>query len=612
MNDILLYKFSRLEIIPSGTIKQFWNRTVCPRCNAEKSTKQKDLAFNMATGAYYCHKCNYKGNVIYEKNKQYKRPTDRQHKPSNEVKDYLFSRGISEPTFNKLIDQKLIAYTNKPDVFAFQYWRDNEFINFKLRDCGQNKIFSQQPDGEKILYNINSAKGKEIAIVVEGEMSAIACIEAGLDEKYAILSLENGASKEGSVEGKLAGFRNCFEQTAHIKRWIIALDNDQAGTYTANELIRHIGEHKCNIIQYPEGCKDPDDIINRSKRPQYTSFENNQALKQMFDNSIEFPVKGIIELDDTTKQLLMNYKKHGRPPAVMIPMFEGSFAFKRGDYTVVSGLANVGKSTGTMNIAYLMTMEHLWKWAIFAGEQHPQDRYFEDLAQMILKKPIEDKDRFGRPIEGCATPDEYEAALEFISNHFFLVYPERGQKPTLEWMMEKMFYLKEKYGINGVLIDTFNKLKHDFRNNRDDVYLDDWHDLAKEYASAFDAFILIMHPAKQNKTKTGAIPMIGMYDIAGGAMTPNKVDNILIYHRETRFGEDQIPNNIAIWKFDKIRDQKTVGKIGQFKVEYFPEKNNFKYGANGFWYNKTLLGVTGQIIESVKDENYLDTEDIPF
>lgn len=611
-NDVLIEKFRRAGINIDGNPRPYWNRSICPKCNEIKTTKAKDLGFNMETGAIHCHKCGWSANVIYETKKEYSRPQEKEWKPSDNVKEYLFSRGISESTFNKLIKQKLIAYTNKPDVFAFQYYRGDEFINYKTRSCSGEKTFLQHRDAEKTLYNLNSARDKEIAIIVEGEMSVLACIEAGLDEKYAILSLENGAVKEGSAAGKFAGFRNCFKETAHIKRWIVALDNDQAGTYTASELIRHIGEYKCNIIQYPEGCKDPDDIINRNKRPNYTSFENNEVLRKMFENSVEYPVTGIIELSPTIKAMLMGYKKHGRPPAIMLPMFEGSFAFKRGDYTVVSGYVNTGKSTIAMNMAYLTTMEYLWKWAIFAGEQHPQDRYFEDLAQMILKKPIEERDRFGKPIEGCATPDEYEAALEFISNHIYLIYPEAGQKPTLEWTMERVLHLKEKYGINGVIIDTFNKLKHDFKNQRDDVYLDDWHDKAKEYALQFDAFVLLMHPAKPSKLKSGNLPVMSIYDIAGGAMTPNKVDNVIIYHRDSRFSEEQIPNNIATVIFGKIRDQKTVGKIGQFKVEYFPEKNNFKYGVNGFSYNKTLAAVTGQIIQSVADENYIDTEEIPF
>ena len=75
-----------------------------------------------------------------------------------------------------------------------------------------------------------------------------------------------------------------------------------------------------------------------------------------------------------------------------------------------------------------------------------------------------------------------------------------------------------------------------------------------------------MHPSKPQKTRGGNIVRMNMYDIHGGAMTANKVDNIIIYHRESRFGEDSSPSTEATIIFEKIRDQKTVGKIGSFQL----------------------------------------------
>lgn len=611
MNDILLEKFKSLNIEIEGTIKPVWNRTYCPKCSEEKRTKDKDFAFNMTTGQYKCHKCQYRGNVIYTKDENYARPVLAEFKESDKVKTYFFSRGISESTYKDLINRKLLSHTEKGEGFKFNYWRDDEYINFKARALA-NKDFFQQKNGEKILFNINSAKGKSKGIIVEGEMSAIALIEAGLEEEYAIVSLENGASKEGSVEGKFAGLRNCYEQLMGIESWIVALDNDQAGVYTGSELIRYLGEHKCKIIQYPKDCKDPDDVINRNKRGQFTNKENNDVLREMIANAVDFPVKGIIELNDKLKELLMQYKKYGRPPAVPIPMHNGKFSFKRGESTIIGGYSNVGKSTYAMALCYLMLMEYQWKWVIFAGEQHPQDRYFEDLAQMILRKPIEEKDRYGKPIMGCATPEEYEAALEFISNHIYLVYPERGQKPTLEWIMEKTLFLKQKHGINGVILDTFNKMKHNMGIIRDDIYMDDWMDKWIEYGFDFDASILIMHPSKPGKTRSGSLPLMTRYDLAHGAMPGNKADNVIIYHRDNTDTESGIPSMEATISFDKIRDQKTVGRKGIFKVTYDPFTNGFKYDVQGYSYNKTLAFATDQIINSIPGENYLDPDDIPF
>lgn len=614
MNDLLLDRFRKAGILVdrARAIKPFWNRTVCHKCSEQKPTKDLDMSFNMTTGGYICHKCQYKGGVLYEKKVEYSRPKFQEHKPSDDVKTYFFGRGISEKIFNELVNRKLLSYSKTGSGFYFNYWRDGQLVNFKARSIADKKFFQHQ-DAEKILFNIDSAKGKTKAILVEGEMSVFACIEAGLENEYALLSLENGANKEGNLDGKLTGLRNCYEQLAKIESWIIALDNDQAGVYTANEVIKYLGADKCKIITYPDGCKDPDDIINRNKRGEYTGAQNNAILVGMMAAAVDYPVKGIIELDENVKALLMSYKTHGRPPAIKIPMLDNNFSFKRGDLTILTGYANMGKSTWAMTLLYLTLMEYQWKWAIFAGEQHPQDRYFEDLAHMILKKPIMDKDRFGKPIEGCATPEEYEAALEFISNHVYLIYPERGQKPTFEWIKEKAAHLKKKYGINGVILDTFNKMKHDFANQRDDVYLDDWLDMCIEDALDYDAYLLLMHPSKPQKTRGGNIVRMNMYDIHGGAMTANKVDNIIIYHRESRFGEDSSPSTEADIIFEKIRDQKTVGKIGSFRVTYDPFINGFRYGQSLLRYNRSLDTVTHSIIKSAIDDiEAIAEEDIPF
>jgi len=615
MNDLLIDRFRKagINIDSVNRLKPFWNRTTCQKCNEQKPSKALDMSFNMTTGGFICHKCQHKGSVLYEKKAEYSKPKYQVYEPSDEVKTYFFGRGITEKVFNTLVERKLLSYSKSGAGFYFNYWRNGELINYKARTIADKKFYQHQ-DAEKILFNIDSAKGKTKAILVEGEMSVFACIEAGLESEYAILSLENGANKEGNIDGKLTGLRNCYEQLSEIETWIVALDNDQAGVYTADHVIKYLGPHKCKIVAYPEGCKDPDDIINRNKRGNYTGHQNNEALREMMLTAVDFPVKGIIELDDKTKALLMQYKKFGRPPAIKIPMLENSFSFKRGDLTVLTGYANMGKSTWASNLAYLTLMEYQWKWAIYAGEQHPQDRYFEDLAHTILRKPIMDKDRYGNPIEGCATPDEYEAVLEFISNHVYLIYPERGQKPTFEWIKEKLAFLKSKHGINGVILDTFNKMKHDFANQRDDVYLDDWLDTCIEDALDYDAYILLMHPSKPQKTRNGTVIIMNMYDIHGGAMSANKVDNIMIYHREERFSdENSTPSTDAVIRLEKIRDQKTVGRIGNFKVTYDPFSNGFKYGPMGLRYNRTLDTVTHQIIKTAMSEiEAIAEEDIPF
>ena len=612
MNDIIIDRLAKIGIVNSKPLKRGWNRTKCPKC-LDNGDKHKDLtlSFDVENGMYNCHRCNWKGNVVYQKSNIYTRPTLEENTESDEVMNFLRSRGFSDGTIRRILADKLISYGKRTKSVCFNYWKNGELLNYKTRVIGE-KAFYQCENAEKSLYNIDSVKGKEVAIVVEGEMSALACIEAGLDKKYAILSLENGAGREGDLTGKFIGFKNCYNELIDIKTYIIALDDDIPGTYTGSLLIRHIGEHRCKIVKFPEGCKDPDDIINREKRGGFTAAENNRALVEVFEKAVDFPVGGIIELDENIRELLLKYKQHGRPPSTRIPIkvVDNHFSFKSGEITCVSGYANMGKSTWCMDVAKMMSMSHGWKWAIFAGEQYPQDRYFEDLAASILRKNIMEKDRQGKLYMNVASLDEVDMAYNFISDKFYLIAPEHGIKPTLEYIMEKALYLKEKYGINGIILDTFNKMQHDFGNQRDDVYLDDWFDKCIPYARQFDAFILLMHPSKPSTTKNGNISRPNIYSIAGGAMSANKLDNIIFIHRPSILDEDGMPNNSMEVIISKVRDTKSVGKLGTITGEFVPDENTYRYGAGYETFDMTLEDYFHGVKASLLTDDF--EEEIPF
>lgn len=619
MNDIIIYKLSKLGIDTSKANKtdsKGFSRASCPFCSADKAKdKNKSLAFKPDTGFYFCHKCNSKGNVTTEK-KEYKRPIFVEHKESNKVIDYLVSRGISERTIKKLVSNKLISYSKYDDKFIFLYHRGDDLINYKTRSVSVGtKDFSQQTDGEKILFNINSVKGKDEVIVVEGEMGAIACIEAGLDEKYGIVSLENGAQTEGEVIGKFAGLFNCYKELSHVKKFIIATDNDKAGTYTGSALIRYLGEGKSKIIEYPIECKDPDDIINRNTRGRFTSFENNKVLFDMIESAIDFPVKSIVTLTGPLKELLMSYKQHGRPKARPLPVktLNDYFSFLSGQLTCITGYANMGKSTFAEYLCAITAISFNWKWAIFAAEQYPVDKYFENIACMLLKKNIQRFDRLGRENVNVATDEEVAEVYHFLEDKIYLIYPDETEICDTKWLYKKLNYLKETYGINGFILDTFNKLDHDFGHDRDDVYMGKWLNVSIKEARHFDAFIVVMHPPKPTKTKSGSYAAPDIYDIAHGAQAANKLDNIVVVHRESRFSDTPAPPNTAEIYIRKLRDADATGKIGRIDCEWDRDSHTYRFGSGLDEFEMSLNDYYVRLAKDAFEDILIPTDDdIPF
>jgi len=111
-------------------------------------------------------------------------------------------------------------------------------------------------------------------------------------------------------------------------------------------------------------------------------------------------------------------------------------------------------------------------------------------------------------------------------------------------------------------------------------------------------FIIVAHPkGGLKKDNGGNYECPDVFDLAGGAMWNNKMDNILIYHRPLR-GQLPESGNCEIHT-KKIRRQKTVGKIGI--LEFSLKKNSRRY----IWSNET------DYIDIINCHNNQDTE-TPF
>lgn len=77
-------------------------------------------------------------------------------------------------------------------VFAFHIM-DGAAVNCQYRDSWKN--FSMERDADKIMYNIDSVKGKSKVIITEG-MIDVASIytDLGIESEWAVISVPNGAT----------------------------------------------------------------------------------------------------------------------------------------------------------------------------------------------------------------------------------------------------------------------------------------------------------------------------------------------------------------------------------------------------------------------------------
>ena len=129
-----------------------------------------------------------------------------------------------------------------------------------------------------------------------------------------------------------------------------------------------------------------------------------------------------------------------------------------------------------------------------------------------------------------------------------------------------------------MVIDPFNQLHNDYdsKNGRDDRYLSEFLSKYKKFSVQNNVFgLIVAHPKAMQKYGANDYPCPDVYDLAGGAMWNNKMDNIYVYHRPLASSD---PSNAQCeFKALKIKRQKQVGKKGTSLFEYDWKSRRFKF-----------------------------------
>jgi len=79
------------------------------------------------------------------------------------------------------------------------------------------------------------------------------------------VSVPDGAPspKSKDYSSKFSFLESCEEFLSSFTRIILAIDNDAPGKTLEEELARRLGRERCFTIQWPDGCKDANDVLVR-------------------------------------------------------------------------------------------------------------------------------------------------------------------------------------------------------------------------------------------------------------------------------------------------------------------------------------------------------------
>ena len=578
-------KLEELGLNKDGKKKQF-----CPECHANRTDKRdKSLSVDWERCIAHCHYCgknfffgkterigNYRHPKVPSpmKEKMYHKPAKLANEtaPDDKVLAWFASRGITaEVVTQEGITQAARSFPQTSQVekcIVFPYMVEGELVNRKYRTA--RKHFMLESGAELVPWRIDHIRETPECIITEGEMDALSFIVAGRDD---VISVPNGAQKN------LTWLDRFIETHLENKERIyIAADTDAKGLDLRAELVRRFGEEKCRIVTYGEGCKDANELLQKS---------GVEAVRKSIEEAQEVPLEGIYTASDVKEELLALFEKGLQKGAVLgMGELDDMLSLEVGRLMIVTGIPGDGKSEFLDEMAVHLSLNYDWRCAWFSPENFPVTLHHPKLIEKLIGK---------RFLKGLITPIEFETAVNYLSHNFFDILPEEGYR--VDTILEKAEALVRRKGIRVFILDPYNCLEHQIPTGQSETqYISEFLEKLRSFARRRQVLVVLAaHPTKMKRDPlTKQFPVPTMYDISGSAAFFNKAD----------FG-------IAIER-DRTKE---VTRVHVQKVKFrhlgYPGVASFKYNTHNGRFISIEEGKTPDIPDIIPDydnSNWLGTK----
>lgn len=233
-----------------------------------------------------------------------------------------------------------------------------------------------------------------------------------------------------------------------------------------------------------------------------------------------------------------------------IPWLDNHYTFRKGELDVITGFANIGKTTAIFYLMMLASVKYKWKWLCYCPENEPVGDMIIDLAEMFIGMTA-DKTKDERMDKNV-----FDAACNWVIKHFKVVsFPNT---PNIYDVLEVFQKELDTGQYDGCYVDPMNDLSIDRSMSKYDYYYQVLSDIRRFKQQNFVKFILVTHAvtkAAREKDDNGNVPAPSHYDVEMGGMFANRTDNFLVIHRNPD-SEDWNDTQIHV---RKIKFQKLVG-----------------------------------------------------
>ncbi len=452
-------------------------------------------------------------------------------------------RGIDPETAVKFgIYTERLKPTGSAVVFPFT--EGGEIVNRKHR--APDKRFWQDAGAKKTFWNADALKdplledGAAKLIITEGEFDALTAIECGFPLTVSVPDGAPPQALEGEIDpnhdDKFKFIWNNWEALSKVKRIILAVDDDGPGRALAAELVRRLGAVRCLFIEYPENCKDLNDVL--------VTYGQDEVVR-VLNQARPYPVKGLHRMSDFPEVPEAKTFSTG-----WVEMDEFFTPFL-GEFIVITGIPNHGKSTWTNAMVCNLVKAHGLN-ATFAS--------FEN-------NPMRDLRPFLRKQHGGTDADKW------INDRFSFLYQdprELDEDGDLDWLIDRAADSVIRYGSNILVVDPWNEIEHKRRHGESETeYVGRAIRELKRFGRSYEVMtVVVAHPVKMGGGQHG-MHKPNLYDISGSANWYNKADHGIVVWRP------DIGKNVIEVDSKKVRFDWS-GKPGKVNFQYNKQLTKFE------------------------------------
>ena len=243
-----------------------------------------------------------------------------------------------------------------------------------------------------------------------------------------------------------------------------------------------------------------------------------------------------------------------------VPEIDEYLRYKQGNFNVLIGHANVGKTTVIMYLFTIWAIKHKLRFVVWSSE---------NTSQSIVRKIIEFK--MGKTINE-ASDDLINDTINWCDTYFKII--EVDDLITYKQLLKQAGQIKDAWDYNALLIDPYNSLSKDIGL----LKAVGGHEYDYQVASEFRLFakkrdvsvFLNAHGVSEALRRTHVkgheyenLPTpLGMASVEGGGKWANRADDVICIHRYTGSPTDWMYSHLHVLK---VKENETGGRCTPYE-----------------------------------------------